>query len=142
MNPNCSFCELPPLTCQMMKRCGGIQKTAQFFADADKKREAIKVKISNKKKDLVLDLNCLINHGAVSDVLEARIDALRKAFDTIISRRPLIPSILEDAESIVLKLQRIYNAQKAAHEKKLKEEDEAALAECADESFMPERSND
>ena len=74
MNPNCSFCELPPLTCQMMKRCGGIQKTAQFFADADKKREAIKVKISNKKKDLVLDLNCLINHGAVSDVLEARID--------------------------------------------------------------------
>ena len=66
----------------------------------------------------------------------------KKTFDAIISRSPLIPSIIEDVQSILMKLQRIYETQKAAHEKRLKEEDEAALAECADESFMPGRSDD
>lgn len=142
MNSNCLFCGLSPLMCRMMNRCGGIQKTAKIFADAHENCKTIKVKLSNKKKDLIKMLDRLINHGAVSEVLQEKIEALKEAFDAIISRSQLVPSIIEDAQSILMKLQRIYETQKAAHEKKLKEEDEAALAECADEGFMPGRSND
>lgn len=142
MNSNCSFCGLSPLMCRMMNKCGGIRKTAKFFAAAHENCKTIKMKLSKKKEDLSIMLNRLINHGAVSDVLEEKIDALKKAFDAIISRSPLIPSIIEDAQSILMKLQRIHDTQKAAHEKRLKEEDEAALAECAAEDFMPGRSND
>ena len=104
-----------------MGKCVRIPKTAKLFVEADKMRNEIKIQLSNKYKNLIKKLNLLINHGAVSVVLQEKIDALKEAFDAIVSRRPLTPSILEDAQSIVLKLQRIKKTQKAAHAKKLKE---------------------
>ena len=98
------------------------------------------MKLLNIYKDLMKELNLLINHGAVSVVLQGKIDALKEAFDAIVSRRPLTPSILDDAQSIVMKLQRIKKTQKVAHQKKLKEEDDAARAECASKDFKPVRS--
>ena len=121
MNSNCLFCERPPLMCQIMGKCVRIPKTAKLFVEADKMRNEIKIQLSNKYKNLIKKLNLLINHGAVSVVLQEKIDALKEAFDAIVSRRPLTPSILEDAQGIVLKLQRIKKTQKAAHAKKLKE---------------------
>jgi hypothetical protein len=126
--------------CEMMGKCVRIPKTAKLFVEADERRNEIMIQLSKKYKDLNKKLNLLINHGAVSVVLQGKIDALKEAFDAIVSRRPLTPSILDDAQSIVMKLQRIKKTQKVAHQKKLKEEDDAALAECASKDFKPVRS--
>jgi hypothetical protein len=95
----------------------------------------MKGQLSNKLKDLLAKLNLLINLGHVSEALQEKIDTLKAAF----SKRQLDPESLESAEKILLQLRRIYVTQKAASDKKVKEEDDAALAECADEEFMPVR---
>jgi hypothetical protein len=71
----------------------------------------------------------------VSEALQGKIEALKATF----SKKKFDPESLESAEKILLQLRRIYVTQKAASDKKLKEEDDAALAECADEEFMPVR---
>lgn len=141
MNSNCLFCERPILMCEMMGKCVRIPKTAILFVEADKRRNEIMIQLSKKYINLIKKLNLLINHGAVSVILQGKIDALKEAFDAIVSRRPLTPSILDDAQSIVMKLQRIYVTQKAAFDKKVKEEEEAALAECDADDFKPGRAD-
>lgn len=56
-------------------------------------------------------------------------------------KKPLLPTDLEEAEKILFQLRRIYVTQKAAHDKKVKEEEAAALAECAADDFAPTRSD-
>lgn len=97
----------------------------------------MKGQLSNKLKDLLAKLNLLINLGHVSEVLQKKIDALKADF----SIRQLDPESLKSAEKILLHLRRIYVTQKAASDKKLKEEDDAALAECDADDFMPGRAD-
>jgi hypothetical protein len=70
-----------------------------------------------------------------------KIDALKAAFDALVSKKTLLPTDLEEAEIILVKLRRIYVTQKAAHDKNLKEKEAAALAECAADDFAPTRSD-
>ena len=140
MNSNCPFCGLSPRMCKMIGKCAGIAKTHPTFAKVDESRVAIKMQLANKFKDLIAKLNILINQDAVSESLQQKIDALKAAFNALVSKKPLLPTDLEEAEKILFQLRRIYVTQKAAHEKKLKEQEAAALAECAADDFAPTRS--
>lgn len=135
MDSSCHFCGQKPFLCRMMGKCGGIVKTGTFISKCEQARQNMKGQLSNKLKDLLAKLNLLINLGHVSEALQQKIDTLKAAF----SKRQLDPESLESAEKILLQLRRIYVTQKAASDKKVKEEDDAALAECADEEFMPVR---
>ena len=97
--------------------------------------------MSNKLKDLLAKLNLLINLGHVSEALQEKINALKANFNAIFSKNLLDPETLKSAEQILLQLRRIYVTQKVASDKRLKEEEDAALAECAAEDFKPERSD-
>jgi hypothetical protein len=125
----------------MIGRCGKIAKTGKFFVQADERRNEIKMRLSNNFKDLNAYLNRLINQDAVNEQLQQKIDALKAAFNALVSKKPLLPTDLEEAEIILVKLRRIYVTQKAAHEKNLKEKETAALAKCAADDFVPTRSD-
>ena len=125
----------------MIGRCGKIAKTGKFFVQADEKRYEIRMRLSNNFRDLIAYLNRLINQNAVSEQIQQKIEALKAAFNTLVSKKPLLPTDLEEAEIILVKLRRIYVTQKADHEKKLKEQEAAALAECAADDFAPTRSD-
>jgi len=128
--------------CKIFNKCAGIAKTGKFFVQVDERRNEIKMRLSNNLKDLNAYLNRLINQDAVSESLQQKIDALKDAFNALVSKKPLLPSNLEAAEKILFQLRRIYVTQKAAHDKKVKEEEEAAaLAECAADDFAPTRSD-
>jgi hypothetical protein len=124
----------------MMGKCGGIVKTGTFISKCEQARQNMKGQLSNKLKDLLAKLNLLINLGHVSECLQEKIDALKATFSALCSKNPLDPETLKSAEKILLQLRRIYVTQKAASDKRLKEEEDAALAECEEEDFMPERS--
>jgi hypothetical protein len=128
-----------------MVNCTGIRKTHPSFAEAKDGQANIKMRIANKYKDLDSLLTRLINQNAVSEPLQQKIDALKTAFNASISKKKLLPTDLEDAEKILLQLRRIYTTQKAASDKRLKEEKDAAsaacVAECAAEGFIPQRSD-
>jgi hypothetical protein len=141
MNSNCLFCEKSPKMCKLMGKCAGILKTHPTFAKADEARAAMKMQLANKHKDLIAKLNILINQDAISETLQEKIDELKAVFNTLVSKKSLIPTELEEAEKILFQLRRIYVTQKAAHDKKLKEEEAAALAECAADDFAPTRSD-
>jgi hypothetical protein len=66
---------------------------------------------------------------------------LKATFNALFGKKPLDPETLKSAEKILLQLQRINVTQKAASVKRLKEEEDAALAECAAKDFIPERSD-
>ena len=141
MDSNCSFCGLSPRMCKIFYKCAGIAKTGKFFVQADEKRYEIRMRLSNNFRDLIAYLNRLINQNAVSEQIQQKIEALKAAFNTLVSKKPLLPTDLEEAEIILVKLRRIYVTQKADHEKKLKEQEAAALAECAADDFAPTRSD-
>lgn len=141
MNSNCSFCEKSPQICKLMGKCAGIRKKHPNFAAAKDGQADIKNKLANKYKDLIALLNRLINKDAVSEQLQEKIDSLKAAFNALVSKKRLLPTELEEAEKILFQLRRVYVTQKAAHDKKLKEEEDAALAECATEDFIPQRSD-
>jgi hypothetical protein len=124
-----------------MGKCAGILKTHPTFAKAVEARAAMKMQLANKHKDLIAKLNILINQDAISETLQEKIDELKAVFNTLVSKKSLIPTELEEAEKILFQLRRIYVTQKAAHDKKLKEEEAAALAECAADDFAPTRSD-
>jgi hypothetical protein len=127
--------------CKIFNNCAGIAKTGKFFVQVDESRNEIKMRLSNNLKDLNAYLNRLINQDGVSEQMQQKIDALKAAFNALVSKKPLLPSDLEAAEKILFQLRRIYVTQKAAHDKKLKEEEAAALAECAADDFAPTRSD-
>ncbi len=77
----------------------------------------------------------------MSDALQEKINALKVAFNAICSKKLLDPETLNSAEQILLQLRRIYVTQKAASDKKVKEEEEAALAECDADDFIPGRAD-
>ena len=135
MDSSCYFCGQKPFLCRMMGKCGGIVKTSKIIGLREKGLQNMMDQLSKRLNDLSAKLNLLINLGHVSHDLQEKIDALKAAF----SKRQLDPESLESAEKILLQLRRIYVTQKAVSDKKLKEEDDAALEECADEGFMPER---
>ena len=141
MDSNCSFCGLSPRMCQMIGRCGKISKTGKFFVQADERRNEIKMRLSNNFKDLNAYLNRLINQDAVNEQLQQKIDALKAAFNALVSKKRLLPTQLEEAEIILVKLRRIYVTQKAAHDKNVKEKEAAALAKCDADDFVPTRSD-
>ncbi len=141
MDSSCHFCGLQPRMCRMMGRCGGIAKISKTIDLREQARQKMKVQLSNKMKDLSAKLNILINLGHVSESLQEKIDALKATFNALCGKKPLDPETLKSAEKILLQLQRINVTQKAASVKRLKEEEDAALAECAAEDFMPERSD-
>jgi hypothetical protein len=141
MDSSCHFCGQKPFLCGMMGKCGGIVKTGTFIVNCEQARQNMKAQLSNRLKDLLAKLNLLINLGHVSEALQEKIDELKATFNTLCSKKLLDPETLKSAEKILLQLRRIYVTQKAASVKKLKEEEDAALAECATENFMPERSN-
>jgi len=141
MDSNCSFCGLSKRMCQMIDRCGKIAKTGKFFVQADEGRNEIKMRLSKKLMDLNAYLNRLINQDAVSEQMQQKIHALKDAFNALFSKKSLLPTQLVEAERILFQLRRIYVTQKAAHDRKLKEEEAAALAECAADDFAPTRSN-
>jgi hypothetical protein len=125
----------------MMRRCGGIVKLSKTFDSREKARQTIKCYLTENLNEVVLKLNLLINLGHVSRSLQKKIDALKETFNVLCSKNPLDPETLKSAEKILLQLQRINVTQKAASDKRIKEEEDAALAECAEEGFMPERSD-
>ena len=137
MDSSCHFCGQKPFLCRMMGKCGGIVKTGKFIGKCEQERQNMKGQLSNRLKDLSAKLNLLINLGHVSEALQEKIESLKATF----SKKQFDPESLESAEKILLQLRRIYVMQKAASDKKLKEEDDAAQAECADEAFMPGRAN-
>jgi len=141
MDSRCSFCGLFPRMCQMIGKCGKIAKTSKIIVQADERRNEIKMRLSKYFIDLNAYLNRLINQGAISETLQQKIDALKAAFNTLVSKKSLLPTELEEAERILFQLRRIYVTQKAAHERKLKEEEAAALAKCAADDFAPTRSD-
>lgn len=143
MDPKCPFCRLSPRMCKLIdKKCTGIAKTNPAFANVVKARNDIREKISNKYNDLIVMINFLVNLGGVDRQFQKKIDALKATFNAIISKSLPTPSDLEEAEKILLQLRRIYITQKAAYETKLKEDEKAALEECAAKDFMPGRMND
>ena len=99
------------------------------------------MRLSKNLIDLNAYLNRLINQDAVSEQMQQKIHALKDAFNALFSKKSLLPTDLEEAEKILFQLRRIYVTQKAAHDRKLKEENDAALAECAADDFTPTRSN-
>jgi hypothetical protein len=123
----------------MMGRCGGIVKTGTFISKCEQARQNMKGQLSNKLKDLLAKLNLLINLEHVSKSLQEKINALKANFNAICGKNPLDPETLKSAEKILLQLRRIYVTQKAASDKRLKEEDDAALAECNADDFIPGR---
>lgn len=139
MDSSCHFCGQKPFLCRMMGKCGGIVKTGTFIGNCEQARQNMKDQLSNKLKDLSAKLNLLINLGHVSEDLQEKIDALKATFSALCSKKLLDPETLNSAEKILLQLRRIYVTQKAASDKKVKEEDDAERAECADEGFMPVR---
>ena len=140
MDSRCSFCGKSQQMCKILGgKCGGICKTHPSFAKTDEERGKVKVLLANKLKDLTSLLNRLTNQDAVSEQLQEKIDALEAAFNALVSKKCLLPTELEEAEKILFQLRRIYVTQKAAHEKKLKEEEDAALAACAAGDFAPFR---
>jgi len=142
MDSSCHFCGQKPFLCRMMGKCGGIAKISKTIDLREKARQTMKGQLAKKLQDLVPKLNLLINLGHVSDQLREKVDALKATFNASTFSCPLDPETLKSAEKILLQLQRIYVTQKVAYEKKIKEEEEAALAECDDEGFMPGRSTD
>jgi hypothetical protein len=90
---------------------------------------------------LIHQINCLINQDAISETLQEKIDALKAAFNALVSKKRLLPTELEEAEKILFQLRRVYVTQKAAHDKNLKEKEAAALAKCAADDFVPTRSD-
>ena len=120
---------------------GGIVKTGTFIVNCEQARQNMKAQLSNKLKDLLAKLNLLINLGHVSEALQEKIEALKATFSALCSKKLLDPEILKSAEKILLQLRRIYVTQKVASDKRLKEEDDAALAECSAEGFKPGRSD-
>lgn len=141
MNSYCSFCEKSPQICKLMGRCTAIAKTHPTFKTVEEARVAMRMQLANKHKDLNAKLNILINQDAVSESSQQKIDALKAAFNALVSKKSLLPTDLEEAEKFLFQLRRIYVTQKAAHDKKLKEEEAAALAECAADDFAPTRSD-
>ena len=99
------------------------------------------MRLSDNLKDLNANINRLINQDGVSEQMQQKIDALKAAFNALVSKKPLLPSYLEEAEKILFQLRRIYVTQKAAHDKNLKEKEAAALAECDADDFAPTRSH-
>jgi hypothetical protein len=125
--------------CKIFNKCARIAKTGKFFDQVDERRNEIKMRLSDNLKDLNAYLNRLINQDGVSEQMQQKIDALKAAFNALVSKKPLLPSDLEAAEKILFQLRRIYVTQKAAHDKNLKEKEAAALAECAADDFAPTR---
>ncbi len=78
----------------------------------------------------------------MGESLQEKIDALKATFNALCGKNPLDPEILKSSEKILLQLRRIYVTQKAASDKRRKEEDDAAIAECSAEGFKPGRSAD
>jgi len=141
MDSNCNFCGQKPFLCRMMGKCGGIAKLSKTFDLREQARQTIKGDLKKKLNPLVAKLNLLINLGHVSESLQKKIDALKATFNALCSKNPLDPETLKSAEKILLQLQRIYVTQKAAHQKKVKEEEEAAQAECDADDFIPGRAD-
>ena len=141
MDFNCPFCGLSPLMCKIFKKCAGIAKTGRFFDQVVKSRNEIKMRLSDNLKDLNAYLNRLINQDGVSEQMQQKIDALKAAFNALVSKKRLLPTELEEAEKILFQLRRVYVTQKAAHDKNLKEKEAAALAECDADDFAPTRSH-
>jgi hypothetical protein len=137
MDSSCHFCGQKPFLCRMMGKCGGIAKLSKTFDLREQARKTMKDELTKQLNKIVQRLNLLINLGHVSEAFTKKIDALKAAF----SKRQLDPKSLESAEKILLQLQRIYVTQKAASDKKLKEEDDAAQAECDAYDFMPGRAD-
>ena len=135
MDSRCSFCEKSQQICKKLGKCAGILKTHPSFANADIERGKVKVRLANKKKDLIEELTILINQGAVNHVLQQKIDKLKAAFNALTSKKHMSPADLEEAEKILFQLRRIFVTQKAAHDKNLKEKETAALAECDADDF-------
>lgn len=108
MNSNCSFCGLSPRMCKMIGRCAGIAKTHSTFKNVDKARADVKMQVANKFKDLIAELNILINQDTVNDGFQKKIDALKDAFNALVSKKHLLPTELEEAEKILFQLRRIY----------------------------------
>jgi hypothetical protein len=141
MDSNCSFCEKSPQICKLMGECTGIRKKHRNFKKIKKARDDSKMRLSNKFNDLIHQINCLINQDAISETLQEKIDALKAAFNALVSKKRLLPTELEEAEKILFQLRRVYVTQKAAHDKNLKEKEAAALAKCAADDFVPTRSD-
>jgi hypothetical protein len=137
MDSSCHFCGQKPFLCRMMGKCGGIAKLSKTFDLREQACKTIKGELTKQLNKIVQRLNLLINLGHVSEAFTEKIDALKAAF----SKRQLDPKSLESAEKILLQLQRIYVTQKAASDKKVKEEDDAARAECDADDFMPGRAD-
>jgi predicted nuclease with TOPRIM domain len=127
--------------CKLIGKCAGIRKRHPNFAKVKKARDDSKNKLSNKYKDLLVLVNRLINQDAISETLQEKIDALKAAFNALVSKKRLLPTELEEAEKILFQLRRVYVTQKAAHDKNLKEKEAAALAKCAADDFVPTRSD-
>ena len=141
MDSNCSFCGKSPQICKLMGKCAGIRKKHPNFKKIKKARDDSKMRLSNKFNDLIHQINCLINQDAISETLQEKIDALKAAFNALVSKKRLLPTELEEAEKILFQLRRVYVTQKAAHDKNLKEKEAAAQVECAADGFIPQRSD-
>ena len=128
MDSSCHFCGLQPHMCRMMGRCGGIAKISKTIDLREQARQTIKGNLTKKLNELVPKLNLLINLGHVSESLQEKIDALKATFNALCGKKPLDPETLKSAEKILLQLQKINVTQKAASDKRLKEEEDAALA--------------
>ena len=142
MNPTCLVCSESKRLCQIFRKCEGIAKKSSTFAKVAKAQHDIKKNITDKFTDLFVMINFLINLGGVNAQSKEKIDALKVAFNELCSKKLLNPEILNSAEKILLQLRRIYITQKVAYETKLKEDEKAALEECAAKGFMPGRMND
>lgn len=71
----------------MIGKCAWIRKTHPTFAKADEARVAMKTLLENRFKDLIDKLECLINQDAVSESLQEKIEALKAAFNALVSKK-------------------------------------------------------
>lgn len=142
MDSSCHFCGQKHFLCRMMGKCAKIKKENPTIISCDELREKIRGQLSNRLKDILKKFNLLTNMGHVNDSLQEKIDALKASFKAKFAKPPLDPDNLKSAEEILRQLQRIYETQKAAFEKKLKEDEKAEQAKCDAADFKPERMDD